>query len=137
MIFKQYYLNSLSHASYLIGDEESRLAAIVDPQRDIDQYLEDLKQHQLQLRYVFLTHFHADFVAGHTELHHHTGAEICLGAQARANYPFLPMTHGSEVELGAVRLKILETPGHTPESISIIVYDGTLETEKTLRGLNR
>ena len=130
MIFKQYYLNSLSHASYLIGDEESRLAAIVDPQRDIDQYVEDLNKHQLQLRYVFLTHFHADFVAGHTELHHQTGAEICLGARAHANYPFQPMTHGCEVELGTVRLKILETPGHTPESISIIVYDRTLTTEK-------
>ena len=130
MIFKQYYLHSLSHASYLIGDEESQVAAIVDPQRDIDQYLEDLKKHQLQLRYVFLTHFHADFVAGHTELNHHTGAEICLGARAHANYPFLPMTHGVEVELGAVRLKILETPGHTPESISIIIYDRTLPTEK-------
>ena len=130
MIFKQYYLTSLSHASYLIGDEESQLAAIVDPQRDVDQYLEDLQKHQLQLRYVFLTHFHADFVAGHTELHHYTGAEICLGAHAHANYPFLPMTHGTEVELGAIRLKVLETPGHTPESISIIIYDGTLTTEK-------
>ena len=130
MIFKQYYLNSLSHASYLIGDEESRVAAIVDPQRDIEQYLEDLNHHQLQLQYVFLTHFHADFVAGHTELHRQTGAEICLGARAHANYSFRPMTHGCEVELGNVRLKILETPGHTPESISIIVYDGTLSTEK-------
>ena len=130
MIFKQYYLNSLSHASYLIGDEESRLAAIVDPQRDIDQYLEDLNKHQLQLRYVFLTHFHADFVAGHTELHYQTGAEICLGARAHANYAFQPMTHGAEVELGAIRLKVLETPGHTPESISIIIYDRTLPTEK-------
>ena len=130
MIFKQYYLNSLSHASYLIGDEESRFAAIVDPQRDIDQYLEDLGKHHLQLRYVFLTHFHADFVAGHLELHHRTEAEICLGARARANYDFRPMPHGYEVEFGAVRLKVMETPGHTPESISIVVYDRNLTADK-------
>ncbi len=123
MLFKQYYLKSLSHASYLIGDKGTHLAAIVDPQRDIEQYLKDLTTHGLILRYVFLTHFHADFVAGHLELQKETDAEICLGAQARANYAFHPMHNGYELELGAVRLKILETPGHTPESISILVYD--------------
>ena len=130
MIFKQYYLNSLSHASYLIGDEESHLAAIVDPQRDVDQYLHDLEDQHLQLRYVFLTHFHADFVAGHLELHCRTDAEICLGARAFADYPFHPMPNGYEVEFGAVRLKVLETPGHTPESISIVVYDRNQYTER-------
>ncbi len=130
MIFKQYYLQSLSHASYLIGDEGTRLAAIVDPQRDIDQYLKDLETHGLTLRYVFLTHFHADFVAGHLDLHHHTGADICLGAQAHANYTFHPMRDGFEIEFGSVRLQILETPGHTPEGISILVYNqvSSLET---------
>ena len=130
MILKQYYLSTLAHASYLIGDEESHLAAIVDPQRDIDQYLHDLKEQNLRLRYIFLTHFHADFVAGHVELHDRTGAEICLGARANADYSFHPMPDNYEVEFGAVRLKIMETPGHTPEGISIIIYDRNHHTEK-------
>ena len=123
MIFNQYYLQSLSHASYLIGDEDSHIAAIVDPQRDIDQYLKDLDSHQLTLQYIFLTHFHADFVAGHLELHHRTDADIYLGTHAKSNYPFLPLRHNYEIEFGSTRLKILETPGHTPEGISILVYD--------------
>ena len=130
MLFKQYYLNSLSHASYLIGDEGTHLGVVVDPQRDIEQYLEDLKAHELKLKYVFLTHFHADFVAGHLDLHHQTGAEICLGAQAHADYAFHAMRNGFEIEIGAVRLKILETPGHTPEGISIVVYDQSKSLEQ-------
>jgi glyoxylase-like metal-dependent hydrolase (beta-lactamase superfamily II)/rhodanese-related sulfurtransferase len=123
MIFKQYYLQSLSHASYLVGDEDSHIAAIVDPQRDIDQYLSDLDTHHLTLQYIFLTHFHADFVAGHLDLHHRTGAEIYLGSQAKPAYAFHPLRDGYEIEFGSTRLKILETPGHTPEGISIVVYD--------------
>ena len=123
MIFKQYYLQSLSHASYLIGDEGSHIAAIVDPQRDIDHYLTDLDSHHLTLQYIFLTHFHADFLAGHLELHHSTGAAIYLGSHAKANYAFHPLRHNYEIEFGSTRLKILETPGHTPEGISIVVYD--------------
>ncbi len=123
MIFKQYYLPSLSHASYLVGDEDSHLAAVVDPQRDIDQYLSDLDSQHLTLKYIFLTHFHADFVAGHLELHHRTGADIYLGSRAKTNYSFHPLRHGYEIEFGSTRLAILETPGHTPESICILVYD--------------
>jgi glyoxylase-like metal-dependent hydrolase (beta-lactamase superfamily II)/rhodanese-related sulfurtransferase len=123
MIFKQYYLQSLSHASYLIGDEESHIAAIVDPQRDVDHYLTDLDSHHLTLKYIFLTHFHADFVAGHLELRHRTGADIYLGAHAKPNYAFHPIRHNDELDFGSTRLKILETPGHTPEGISIVVYD--------------
>ncbi len=130
MIFKQYYLQSLSHASYLVGDEESHLAAIVDPQRDIDQYLSDLDSHHLTLQYIFLTHFHADFLAGHLELHHRTGADIYLGSHAKANYGFHLLRHGYEIEFGSTRLKILETPGHTPESISIVVYDVKKDAER-------
>ena len=130
MIFKQYYLQSLSHASYMVGDEGSRIAAIIDPQRDIDQYLTDLDSHQLHLKYIFLTHFHADFLAGHLELHHQTGADIFLGSHAKANYAFHPLHHGYEIEFGSTRLKILETPGHTPESISIVVYDLQEDAER-------
>jgi hydroxyacylglutathione hydrolase len=123
MIFKQYYLGCLSHASYLIGDEGSRTAVVVDPQRDIDGYLADAQRLGLTIRKVFLTHFHADFVAGHLELRERTGAAIHLGARARADYPFTPMREGDTLEFGAVRLSILDTPGHTPEGISIAVHD--------------
>ncbi len=123
MILKQFYLNCLAHASYLIGDEQTQVAAVVDPQRDVDQYLAFAAEHGLTIRHVFLTHFHADFVAGHLELRDRAGATIYLGAAAKAEYPFTPLHDGDVVELGRVRLKALETPGHTAESISIVVYD--------------
>jgi glyoxylase-like metal-dependent hydrolase (beta-lactamase superfamily II)/rhodanese-related sulfurtransferase len=123
MIFKQYYLGCLAHASYLIGDEQTGTAAVVDPQRDIDQYLADAAQSGLRIRHVFLTHFHADFVAGHLELRERTDAAIYLGARAEAEYDYRPVADGDTVEFGRIRLRILETPGHTPEGISILVYD--------------
>jgi hydroxyacylglutathione hydrolase len=123
LILKQFYLNCLAHASYLIGDEFTRVAAVVDPQRDIDIYLDFAREHQLQIKHVFLTHLHADFVAGHLELRDKAGATIYLGAKAQAEYRFTPLADNAVVELGRVRLKALETPGHTPESISLLVYD--------------
>jgi len=123
VILKQFYLNCLAHASYLIGDERTQTAAVVDPQRDIDQYLSFASEHGLAIKHVFLTHFHADFVAGHLELRDRTGARIYLGAVAKAEYAFTPLRDGDVVEFGRVRLKALETPGHTAESISIVVYD--------------
>ena len=123
MILKQFYLNCLAHASYLIGDQQSRVAAVVDPQRDVDQYLALAAEHDLRIAHVFLTHFHADFLAGHLELRERTGAAIYLGAAARAAYAFTPMRDGDVVEFGRVRLQALETPGHTAESICLTVYD--------------
>ncbi len=124
MILKQYYLGCLAHASYLVADETTRVAAVVDPQRDIDQYLEEAERQAFEIRHVFLTHFHADFVAGHLELAQRIGATIRLGARAEAEYAFESMADGAEVELGPeVRLRVLETPGHSPESISILVFD--------------
>jgi hydroxyacylglutathione hydrolase len=123
MIFKQFYLNCLAHASYLIGDEETRTATVVDPQRDIERYLEFAAENKLQIKHVILTHLHADFIAGHLELRDRAGATIYLGAKAQAEYRFTPLADGSVVEFGRVRLKALETPGHTPESISILIYD--------------
>ncbi len=123
MILKQFYLPCLAHASYVIGDEETSTAAVVDPQRDTDQYLAFAGEHSLQIKHVFLTHLHADFVAGHLELRDRVGAAIYLGAAAKAGYAFTPMRDGDILEFGRVRFKILETPGHTPESISIVVYD--------------
>ena len=123
MIFRQFYLPCLAHASYLIGDEATSTAAVVDPQRDTDQYIAFAAEHSLQIKHVFLTHLHADFVAGHLELRDRVGATIYLGDAAKAGYAFTPLRDGDRVEFGAVRLKALETPGHTPESISILVYD--------------
>jgi hydroxyacylglutathione hydrolase len=123
VILKQFYLPCLAHASYLIGDEVAGTAAVVDPQRDVDRYLAFADEHGLQIKHVFLTHLHADFVAGHLELRDRVGATIYLGAKAQAEYRFTPLSDGSVIEFGRVRLKALETPGHTPESISILVCD--------------
>ncbi len=123
MILKQFYLPCLAHASYMIGDEETGTAAVVDPQRDTDQYVAFAVEHALTIQHVLLTHLHADFVAGHLELRDRVGARIYLGAAAKAAYAFTPLRDGDTLEFGRVRLKSLETPGHTPESISIVVYD--------------
>src|SRR5215831_14628110 len=123
MILHQFYLNCLAHASYLVGDERTRTAAVVDPQRDIGQYLTFAAGNDLHIRHVFLTHFHADFVAGHLELRDRVGASIYLGSAAKAEYAFTPLHDGDCVEFGSIRLKALETPGHTAESISILVFD--------------
>jgi len=123
VVLKQYYLGCLAHASYLIADEASGTAAVVDPQRDVEQYLDDAGRLGCRIGHVFLTHFHADFVAGHLELRERQGAAIHLGARARAEYPFTAMSDGDSVQLGEVRLTVLETPGHSPESISILVSD--------------
>ncbi len=123
MILTQYYLKCLAHASYLVGDEATRTAAVVDPQRDVDQYLADARSQGLEIRHVILTHFHADFVAGHLELRDRTGARIYLGRRAEAEYAFTPLADGDALDLGSVRLVALETPGHSPESVSLVVYD--------------
>ncbi len=123
MILKQYYLGCLAHASYLLGDEASATAIIVDPQRDIQRYLDDAEKLGLQIRHVFLTHFHADFVAGHLELRDRCGATIHLGSRAKAEYAFVAMQDGDVLDFPRLRLQVLETPGHTIESISILVFD--------------
>src|SRR5881227_825299 len=123
MLLKQYYLGCLAHASYLVGDEASSTGIVVDPQRDIQQYLADAEKFGLQIRHVFLSHFHADFVAGHLELRDRCGATIYLGSRAQAEYAFVPMKDGDTLEFRGMRLQVLETPGHTIESISILVFD--------------
>src|SRR3954465_5603799 len=123
MVLQQFYLNCLAHASYLIGDEQTGAAAVVDPQRDIEQYVAFAAEHGLRIEHVILTHLHADFIAGHLELRDRVGACIYLGAAAKAEYAFTPLADGDRIELGRVRLQALETPGHTPESISLAVYD--------------
>jgi hydroxyacylglutathione hydrolase len=121
MYFKQFYLGCLAHASYLIGSGSE--AAVIDPQRDIDIYLEEAKAHGLEIRYVIETHAHADFVSGHHELAAHTGAKIYFGARAAAKFDFVPVYDGDEIVMQDVTLKFLETPGHTADSISILIFD--------------
>lgn len=132
MQLKQYYLGCLSHASYLITDEKSKTAAIVDPQRDIDQYLQDAAAAGCEIKHVFLTHFHADFLAGHIELRDRVGAKIYLGRRGEAEFSAVKVKEGDRIEFGDVRLEILETPGHTPEGISILVIDLAQDEQKPL-----
>jgi len=121
MYFKQFYLGCLAHASYIIGSDGE--AAVVDPQRDVDQYLDEAAAHKLKIKYVIETHLHADFVSGHTELAARSGAEIVFGAKAEATFPHRAVKEGDELRLGEIVLRVMETPGHTPESISILVID--------------
>jgi len=121
MYFKQFYLGCLAHASYIIGSGGE--AAVVDPQRDVDQYLEEAAAHNLKIKYVIETHLHADFVSGHTELAARTGAEIVFGAKAGVTFPHRAVNEGDELKVGEIVLRVMETPGHTPESISILVID--------------
>lgn len=121
MIFEQFYLGCLAHASYLIGSEG--IAAVVDPQRDIGIYLDTAHQHGLRIAYIIETHLHADFVSGHHELAERTGATICLGEGSGATFPHKAVRDGDEIELGKCRLRFAQTPGHTLESVSVVVTD--------------
>ncbi|MGW5673322.1 rhodanese-like domain-containing protein [Micromonospora sp. NPDC003776] len=123
MLFTQYYLDCLSQASYLIADQTTGRAVLVDPRRDIDEYLADARAHGLTIEGVINTHFHADFLAGHLEVAAATGAWIGYGHRAETEYPSRKLTDGERISLGDVTLGIMETPGHTPESISILVYE--------------
>jgi glyoxylase-like metal-dependent hydrolase (beta-lactamase superfamily II)/rhodanese-related sulfurtransferase len=121
VFFKQFYLGCLAQASYLIGSEGE--AAVVDPRRDVDEYLGEAEANGLRIRWVIETHLHADFVSGHRELAERTGAEVVFGARARAALPHRAVRDGEEIRLGRLRLRFLETPGHTPESICVVVLE--------------
>ena len=121
MYFEQFYLTCLAHASYMIGSEGE--AAVIDPQRDVDLYLKVAQEQNLRIRHIFETHLHADFVSGHKELAARTGAEIYIGAQAAAGFPHVALRDGVEVRVGRVRVRALETPGHTPESVCLVICD--------------
>ncbi|TAM90489.1 MAG: MBL fold metallo-hydrolase [Jatrophihabitans sp.] len=123
MILERYYLQCLSHASYLVGDEASGQAVVVDPRRDVEEYLSDAAARGVRIVGVINTHLHADFVAGHLELAAATGAWIGYGRRADAAFEFRPLAHGERIALGEVELQVLETPGHTWESISVVVRE--------------
>ena len=134
MYFKQFYLGCLAHASYLVGSDGE--AAVVDPQRDVEQYLAEAEAHGLEIKYVVETHLHADFVSGHCELAARTGAEIVFGRAARATFPHRAVSEGEEIRVGRVVLRFIETPGHTPEGVSVLVIDTEVsaEPQKVLTG---
>ena len=121
MYFEQFYLGCLAHASYIIGSEGE--AAVVDPQRDVEIYIKAAQENGLKIRYIFETHLHADFVSGHKELAERTGAKIYIGEKAGATFPHVDVRDGSEVSFGSCKLSVLETPGHTPESICLVLTD--------------
>ncbi|MEJ5254738.1 MAG: rhodanese-like domain-containing protein [Acidimicrobiales bacterium] len=128
MRFTQYYLDCLSHASYLVADETTKRAAVVDPKRDIQEYLDDAAAEGLRIEYVIETHFHADFLSGHLELAEATGAQIIYGSAANPQYPIRKVVDGERLTLGpedgsGVVLEFWETPGHTPESISVVIWE--------------
>jgi len=121
MHFKQFYVGCLAHASYLIGDDGE--AVVVDPSRDVEMYFEEAATHGLTIKWVLETHLHADFVSGHREIAARTGAVIGVGCKAEAAYPHQGLCEGDEIRVGNVRLRALETPGHTPESLCLVVYE--------------
>ena len=121
--FVQYYLDCLSQASYLIGDETTGRAAVVDPRRDIQDYLDDAAAGGLSIDYVIETHVHADFLSGHLELAAATGAAIVYGEAADVHFPHRKVTDGERIRLGQVGLEFRATPGHTPDSICIVVWE--------------
>jgi len=127
MFFDQFYLTCLAHASYMIGSDGE--AAVVDPQRDVDIYMTAAAEQNLKIRHIFETHLHADFVSGHKELAARTGATIYIGARANAGFSHVPLTDGFEVKMGAVRIRALETPGHTPESVCLVVTEETKSSD--------
>jgi hydroxyacylglutathione hydrolase len=121
MYFEQFYLGCLAHASYLLASEGE--AVVVDPQRDVELYLTAAAQNGVTIRHIFESHLHADFVSGHKELAARTGAKIYIGAQAGATFPHVPVRDGFELKFGKASIRVLETPGHTPESICLVVTD--------------
>lgn len=124
MLFNQYYLECLSHASYLIGDPASGRAVVVDPQRDVSEYIADAAAAGMRIELIIETHFHADFLSGHLELAEATGARIVYSSVAEPEFDFLAVADGEVYSLGEVQLEFRHTPGHTPESMSIVVYEG-------------
>jgi glyoxylase-like metal-dependent hydrolase (beta-lactamase superfamily II)/rhodanese-related sulfurtransferase len=121
--FNQFYLGCLAHASYMLASNGE--AVVIDPQRDIDIYLEAARKHNLTIRHIFETHLHADFVSGHNELAARTGAAIYISAHAAATFPHIPIHEGFELSVGQLQIRALETPGHTPEGICLVVTDFT------------
>jgi hydroxyacylglutathione hydrolase len=127
MYFEQFYLGCLAHASYMLASQGE--AVVVDPQRDVELYLKAAADHGVTIRHIFESHLHADFVSGHRELAARTGATIYMGAQAGATFPHVPVRDGFQLKFGQASIRVLETPGHTSESICMVVTDDEKSAE--------
>ncbi|MCU1300993.1 MAG: beta-lactamase domain protein [Candidatus Sulfotelmatobacter sp.] len=121
MYFEQFYLGCLAHASYMLASEGE--AVVVDPQRDVEIYLQAAQANRVRIRHIFETHLHADFISGHRELASRSGAQIYIGAEAGATFPHIAVRDGFELQVGRMRITALETPGHTPESVCLVITD--------------
>src|SRR6266508_3804426 len=121
VLVEHFFLGCLAHASYLVGSEG--VAAVIDPQRDVDIYLEAAAQKGLRIEHIVETHLHADFVSGHRELAERTGARIYLGEGSGATFPHTAVKEGDSIRFGRCLLEFLQTPGHTIESMSIRMTD--------------
>jgi len=125
--FEQFYLGCLAHASYMLASEGE--AVVVDPQRDVEMYLQAAEANHVSIRHIFETHLHADFVSGHKELADRTGAKIYMGAQAQATFPHVAVQDGFHLQAGQLRIDVLETPGHTLESICLVITNEAQSSE--------
>lgn len=125
MFIKQFFVKGLAHASYVIGCVSSGVCAVIDPKRDVEDYLEVIKEEGMKLTHIFETHLHADFVSGHLELANKTGARVYVPAAAHAEYEHVPLREGEEISIGTLKFRVIETPGHTPESVCLAVSDTT------------
>lgn len=132
MMFKQFYLESLGHASYLIGSEETGEALVLDPRRDVDVYFQNARQEGVLIAFAVDTHQHNDYLSGARELSHRGGVEILASASAQLGYPARPLKEGERLEIGEIFLEVLQTPGHTPEHINLLVRDRSLGEEPVL-----
>jgi glyoxylase-like metal-dependent hydrolase (beta-lactamase superfamily II) len=129
MYVEQFFVDGLGCASYLVGCEAKGIAAVVDPDRDVARYIDAAARRGMKITRIIETHLHADHVSGNTDLAARTGADIYIHEAAQASFPHQPLQDGNVLELGAVRIAVLATPGHTPESITLLVSDTTRAAE--------
>lgn len=125
MYMQQFFIDGLGCASYLVGCEAAGVAAVIDPDRQVDKYIEAAAGRGLQITHIIETHLHADHVSGNTELAQRTGAEIYLHESAGAGFPHQALKDGDTLTLGGVKMEVVHTPGHTPESITLLIADTT------------
>jgi glyoxylase-like metal-dependent hydrolase (beta-lactamase superfamily II) len=132
MFIRQFQLEGLGHLSTLIGDEEAGVAAVIDPRRDVDIYVEAARERGLRISQVIETHLHNDYVSGGRELAAATGAEQVIGAAADLAFEHRPVRHGEVAVVGALKFRVLDTPGHTPEHVAYSVADTSRADEPLL-----
>ncbi|MCA1791405.1 MAG: MBL fold metallo-hydrolase, partial [Thioalkalivibrio sp.] len=132
MIFKQFFLESLGHASYFIGSEDTGEALVLDVRRDVDDYLEEAQSRGMRLRYAADSHQHNDYLSGICELPVRADVQLLAGARAQLGYPVHYMDDGERLRMGEIEFEVVHTPGHTPEHISLLVYDHSRGEEPAL-----